>query len=74
VGANASTYEFFVVAGKARTSLGKLEAKAISTESIWGPKGAHFTGAFVALYASGNGQRASAPADFDWFEYAPGDD
>jgi alpha-N-arabinofuranosidase len=74
VEANASAYEFFVVAGQSRKSLGKLQAKAISTESIWGPKGAHFTGAFVALYATGNGKRSSAPADFDWFEYAPGAD
>jgi alpha-N-arabinofuranosidase len=74
VSASASTYEFFVVAGGARTSLGKLESKAISTESIWGPKGAHFTGTFVALYATGNGQRSNAPADFDWFDYEPGAD
>jgi alpha-N-arabinofuranosidase len=72
VSATASKYEFFVLAGKARTSLGALDAKEISTEKIWRPGHNYFTGAFVALFASGNGKRSTAPADFDWFDYAPG--
>jgi xylan 1,4-beta-xylosidase len=28
-----------------------------------------FTGVYLGLYATGNGQRASSPADFDWFDY-----
>ena len=32
----------------------------------------HFTGACIGLYATGNGKRATVPADFDWFEYTPG--
>ena len=31
-----------------------------------------FTGAFVGLYASGNGKTSSNVADFDWFEYRDG--
>ena len=30
-----------------------------------------FTGVYVGMYATGNGRRASAPADFDWFEQTP---
>jgi len=32
-----------------------------------------FTGMFFALYATGNGQPSSVPADFDWFDYTPHD-
>jgi alpha-N-arabinofuranosidase len=33
--------------------------------------GRSFTGVFLAMYATGNGRPAQAPADFDWFEYEP---
>ncbi|MEU5883272.1 glycoside hydrolase family 43 protein [Spirillospora sp. NPDC047279] len=33
-----------------------------------------FTGAYVGLYASGNGHPHDGHADFAWFEYAPRDD
>lgn len=74
VAATASRYEFFVYVGKNRVSLGTLDAKEISTEKIWRPGFVYFTGAFVALFASGNGKRSTAPADFDWFDYVPGPD
>ena len=32
----------------------------------------HFTGVYLGMYATGLGRRSSVPADFDWFEYAPG--
>ncbi len=28
-----------------------------------------FTGVYIAMYATGNGQASTAPADFDWFDY-----
>ena len=28
-----------------------------------------FTGVYLAMYATGNGQAATIPADFDWFDY-----
>ena len=31
------------------------------------------TGVMLALYATGNGQASTAPADFDWFDLIPGD-
>jgi alpha-N-arabinofuranosidase len=33
--------------------------------------GLNFTGVVIGLYATGNGQANSVPADFDWFEYEP---
>jgi alpha-N-arabinofuranosidase len=30
-----------------------------------------FTGVYAGLYATGNGQPASTPAHFDWFDYEP---
>ncbi len=30
-----------------------------------------FTGVYLAMYATGNGKPASAPARFDWFDYQP---
>ena len=29
------------------------------------------TGALLGMVATGNGQRSTKPADFDWFEYGP---
>src|ERR1035441_2618104 len=29
-----------------------------------------FTGAYLGMYASGNGQSSASVADFDWFEYS----
>jgi xylan 1,4-beta-xylosidase len=40
------------------------EPRYLATEVAGG-----FTGVYLAMYAVGAGARASAPADFDWFEY-----
>jgi len=44
--------------------LAEGETKFLSTEVAGG-----FTGVYFAMYATGNGQRSAAPADFDWFDY-----
>ena len=44
--------------------LGKALTRYLSSEVAGG-----FTGVFVGLYATGNGQASSAPAHFDWFDY-----
>jgi xylan 1,4-beta-xylosidase len=49
------------------TPLGTAPSRFLSTEVAGG-----FTGAFLALYATGNGQPAGSPARFDWFDYEPG--
>lgn len=65
--ANPWTYFFFLGAGASdRVLLTKARAAPISTEAAGG-----FTGTFFGLYATGNGKPASAPARFDWFDYAP---
>jgi xylan 1,4-beta-xylosidase len=42
------------------------EARHLSTEVAGG-----FTGVYFGLYATGNGQRSTTPANFDYFEYRP---
>lgn len=49
-------------------TLGEGETRYLSTEVAGG-----FTGVYFALYATGNGAACQNPADFDWFEYVPGD-
>ena len=49
--------------------LGRLEARALSAESVMASGQSYFTGTYFALYATGRGRRATVPADFDWFEY-----
>lgn len=50
--------------GKKAILVGTAACKDISTEKIHG-----FIGAFIGLYASGNGKANTNPADFDWFDY-----
>jgi alpha-N-arabinofuranosidase len=67
VQASPSFYEFFY---KAATGISKSMGKALtidlSSERIGG-----FTGVYIGMYATGNGQKNKNPADFDWFEYNP---
>ncbi|OKP94245.1 glycoside hydrolase family 43 protein [Paenibacillus sp. P46E] len=44
--------------------LGHAECSLLATEVAGG-----FTGVYVGLYATGNGNKASRPAYFDWFHY-----
>jgi xylan 1,4-beta-xylosidase len=67
-------YEFFFQpAGGKATSLGTARTRDLSTETLTAQKGAafNFTGVYFGLFATGNGQRSTAPADFDWFEHQP---
>ena len=50
--------------GKIATLMGTAATKDISTEVISG-----FIGAFIGMYASGNGSANTNPADFDWFDF-----
>ena len=73
VSADETSYTFAVGdgAGAQRQVLGALPTRTLSAEEI-GRKGKnHFTGIMIGLYATGNGRPSTAPADFDWFEYAP---
>ena len=67
--AKADTYSFSYGLGEAPrewTPLGSAPTRFLSTEVAAG-----FTGAFLALYATGNGQPAASLARFDWFDYEP---
>jgi xylan 1,4-beta-xylosidase len=50
--------------GQKAMLLGTAATKDISTEKMHG-----FIGAFIGMYASGNGKANTNPADFDWFDY-----
>ena len=66
VDTDRSRYSFSY--GRSETDLRPLadgETRYLSTEVAGG-----FTGAYLAMYASGNGQPCQHPADFDWFDYA----
>jgi len=44
--------------------LGEGRTQDLSSEKIGG-----FTGVYFGMYATGNGQKSTRAADFDWFEY-----
>jgi alpha-N-arabinofuranosidase len=44
--------------------IGKADARYLSTETAGG-----FTGVYIGMFATGNGQNSVANADFDWFVY-----
>jgi alpha-N-arabinofuranosidase len=69
--ARDGAYTFAVEAAGKTETLGRLPAEPLSSEEIGKHGGNHFTGAVIGLYATGHGQRSTAPADFDWFEYQP---
>ncbi len=65
VAAAPLAYEFFYQSGKGPAKkLGTALTGDLSSEKVGG-----FTGVFIGLYATGNGQSSTRPADFDWFEY-----
>jgi alpha-N-arabinofuranosidase len=66
VNADRSRYSFSY--GRSEADLRPLadgETRYLSTEVAGG-----FTGVYLAMYATGNGQLCQRPADFDWFDYA----
>jgi alpha-N-arabinofuranosidase len=54
--------------GEAPKFIGTASTKDISNEVVGG-----FTGVFIGMYASGNGQANVNPADFDWFDFQEAD-
>lgn len=46
------------------TEIGKMESRYLSSEVAGG-----FTGVYLGMYSTGNGQKCSTPAVFDWFDY-----
>lgn len=63
----ATKYEYCFWAGKEGGEMqlvGTASTQGISIKEIHG-----FTGAYVGMYASGNGKRNTNPADFYWVDY-----
>ncbi len=70
VKATPLTYEFFCKSSNGDMQvLGTALTKDLSVEAIGFEDGMCFTGDYFGMYATGNGQKSTAPADFDWFEY-----
>jgi xylan 1,4-beta-xylosidase len=65
--ANAERYTFFyALPGHPAQELATGSTRYLSTEVAGG-----FTGVYLGMYATSNGQGRTGPADFDWFEYVP---
>jgi alpha-N-arabinofuranosidase len=47
----------------------KVLAESVDGRILSTPVAGGFVGAFIAMYASSNGQPSANNADFDWFEY-----
>ncbi len=60
-------YQFaFSQDGKSFIKMGEADTRYLSSVTVGG-----FTGVYIGLYATGNGQKSLLPADFDWFSYEP---
>jgi alpha-N-arabinofuranosidase len=60
-------YELFYQIGDGvPVSMGKVETKYLTFEEVIGYL---FTGVYFGMFATGNGEKSSTPADFDWFDF-----
>jgi xylan 1,4-beta-xylosidase len=65
VTAHEQNYSFyFLTDGQWHTLAENVDGRILST-----PVAGGFVGAYIAMYASSNGQPSANHADFDWFEY-----
>jgi alpha-N-arabinofuranosidase len=72
VRATAREYTFSGGAGGALHRLGSVPTRDLSAETILRLSGSHhFTGATVAIFATGGGATSTVAADFGRFEYLP---
>jgi alpha-N-arabinofuranosidase len=66
VSAHEQSYSFYVSTQPEEwcTVAENVDGRILST-----PVAGGFVGAYIAMYASSNGQPSTNHADFDWFEY-----
>lgn len=58
--------------GHVLTRRSQLELAGVKcSDGIYAPTIRFHNGVVIGLYAAGNGQRCTAPADFDWLDYQP---
>ena len=63
--AHEQDYNFhFSTGGQWQTLAENIDGRILST-----PVAGGFVGAYIAMYASSNGQPSTNHADFNWFEY-----
>ncbi|MEJ2568817.1 MAG: family 43 glycosylhydrolase, partial [candidate division WOR-3 bacterium] len=61
------SYElFYQINGGTAKSMGKLETKYLTFEEV---EGYLFTGVYFGMFATGNGEKNTVPADFVWFDF-----
>ena len=63
---NKTTYIFSYAQNGEFKSLGSVDAKFLSSETLM-----TFTGVYLGMFAAGNTADSKTPADFDWFEIKP---
>ena len=59
---------YFSIDGQEKILAENIDGRILST-----PVAGGFVGAYIAMYASSNGQPSTNQADFDWFEYSEAD-
>jgi xylan 1,4-beta-xylosidase len=65
--AEPDTYTFlYALAGQPARKVATGATRYLSSEVAGG-----FTGVYIGMYATSNGDGRTSPADFDWFEYHP---
>jgi xylan 1,4-beta-xylosidase len=65
--AELDTYTFlYALAGQPAWKVATGATRYLSSEVAGG-----FTGVYIGMYATSNGDGRTSPADFDWFEYHP---
>jgi xylan 1,4-beta-xylosidase len=69
ISAAADAYQFRAGIGSALRILGTVPTRMLSTETIKKCGILHFTGVVIGMYATGRGQHATVPADFNWLSY-----
>ena len=65
VTADRDYYTFSFTSGGITMNVGSGSTMSMTSEAC----GVSFTGVYIGLYCTGNGERCAAPAYFDWFEY-----
>jgi len=57
---------FYQVKDESPRKIGKVKTKYLTFEEV---EGYLFTGVYLGMFATGNGEKSATPADFDWFEF-----
>jgi alpha-N-arabinofuranosidase len=70
VEAIGQSYSFYIAT---TSETWQAVAESVDGRILSTPMAGGFVGAYLGMYASSNGQASQNVADFDWFEYKPGE-